>query len=70
MTKSEQWGANKKFLNRAIDRGDKIVLSNKVTNIAKETGAFKMELNYLKKKGYKLAKSGKEMKKRKYTTWK
>ena len=45
MTKKEQWEANKKFLNRTIKRGDKIILSDTPNNA---TGFFKQELDYLK----------------------
>jgi hypothetical protein len=61
MSSAEQWGANVKFLDRAIARGDKIILSNKVTDISKVTGAFRKELNYLIEKGYKLSSDGLEM---------
>jgi RHS repeat-associated protein len=61
MTSAEQWAANVKFLDRAIARGDKIILSNKVTDINKVTGAFRKELDYLIEKGYKLSSDGLEM---------
>ncbi len=58
MTSSEQWAANVKFLDRMITRGDKIVLSNRVIDINKVTGAFRQELDYLISKGYKLSSDG------------
>ena len=61
MTAAEQWGANVKFLDRMIARGDKIVLSNRVTDINKVTGAFRKELDYLMGKGYKLSSDGLQM---------
>jgi RHS repeat-associated protein len=61
MTLSEQWAANVKFLDRVIARGDKIVLSNRVTDINKVTGAFRKELDYLVGKGYRLGSDGLQM---------
>ena len=58
MTSAEQWAANVKFLDRLIARGDKIVLSNRVTDINKVTGVFRKELDYLIDKGYKLSSDG------------
>lgn len=61
MTKAEQWAANTKFLDRAIARGDKILLSNRLTSISEATGYFKKELQYLSDRGYRLAKDGLSM---------
>lgn len=61
MTSAEQWAANVKFLDRAIARGDRIILSNKVTDLNKVTGAFRKELDYLVEKGYQLSADGLEM---------
>ena len=61
MTAAEQWAANVKFLERAISRGDKIVLSNAVKDINQVTGAFKKELEYLIKRGYRLSSDGSQM---------
>ncbi|MDR0715108.1 MAG: hypothetical protein LBF89_12780, partial [Bacteroidales bacterium] len=61
MTAADQWIANVKFLDRAIERGDIIVLSNRVTNISNVTGSFRRELDYLISKGYKLSSSGLQM---------
>lgn len=58
MTHAEQWAANTKFLDRAVARGDKFLLSNRLTSISEATGYFKMELQYLSDKGYRLAKDG------------
>lgn len=58
MTTSQQWTANLRFLDRAIARGDKIILSTRVTNINSITGWFRKELDYLISKGYKLSKNG------------
>lgn len=61
MTKTEQWAANQKFLDRVIARGDDIVLSNPVKNIDDVTGAFRHELNYLIGKGFRLNSDGSRM---------
>jgi hypothetical protein len=61
MTAADQWIANVKFLDRAIERGDIIVLSNRVTNISNVTGSFRRELDYLISKGYKLSSNGLQM---------
>lgn len=58
MTPAQQWSANVQFLERAIARGDKIVLSNRVTNLNAVTGWFRRELDYLISKGYKLSRNG------------
>ncbi len=61
MSEPEQWAANVKFLDRAINQGNAIILSNKVTDISKVTGAFRKELDYLISKGYKLSSNGLQM---------
>lgn len=61
MTAAEQWAANVKFLDQAIARGDKILLSNPVKDITKVTGAFRKELEYLIEKGFKLSSDGTQM---------
>jgi len=58
MSKAQQWGANRKFLDRMILRGDNIVLSNPVKNINEVSGAFRQELDYLIGKGFKLSNDG------------
>ncbi len=58
MSKAEQWGANKKFLDRMIKRGDDIVLSNPVKNVKDVSGAFRKELDYLMGQGFKLSDDG------------
>ena len=61
MSETEQWAANIKFLDRAIARGDKIILSNPVSDLSKVTGSFRKELDYLMEKGYTLNKEGTQM---------
>ncbi|HRT29095.1 MAG TPA: hypothetical protein P5527_04825 [Kiritimatiellia bacterium] len=61
MSKAEQWAANKKFLDRAISRGDDIILSNPVKDIDKVTGAFRQELDYLVEQGFHLNADGTRM---------
>jgi len=60
-TSDEQLEANMKFLDRAIAKGDKIVLSHNPSNPGIDTGFFKKELNYLKSKGYTVSADGKSM---------
>ncbi|WP_233138224.1 DUF6443 domain-containing protein [Mucilaginibacter sp. MD40] len=61
MSQAEQWQANVKFLDRMIARGDNIVLANRVTNLEEVSGAFRKELDYLIKKGYKISSDGLKM---------
>ena len=61
MSDVEKWKANKKFLDRAIKRGDEIILSNPVKDVNKEAGFFHKELNYLIEKGYRLSDDGSKM---------
>lgn len=58
MSKAEQWAANQKFLDRAIARGDDILLSNPVQNINDVTGAFRQELDYLMSNSFRLSADG------------
>ena len=61
MSAAEQWGANTKFLDRMIMRGDKIILSNPVLNINKVSGAFRKELDYMIGQGYRLNRGGTQL---------
>jgi len=61
MTPAQQWGANQKFLDRMIMRGDKVILSNPVLDINKVSGAFRQELDYLIGKGYRLNSTGTQL---------
>ena len=61
MSEGAQWIANQKFLDRLIARGDKIILSNPVSNINKVTGAFRKELDYLIENGYRLNSNGTQL---------
>jgi len=58
MTTAEKWAANQEFLDSAIKRGDEIVFSDPVKNINDVSGAFRKEIEYLLKKGYKLNDDG------------
>ena len=64
MTPDERWAANQKFLDRAIARGDKIILSNIVNDINKVTGSFRKELEYLISHRYQITSDGTQMIKR------
>ena len=57
MTDAEKWTANKKFLDRAINRGDDIMLSTPF-DPEKTTGYFRKEVDYLMSQGYKLNEDG------------
>lgn len=61
MSKAERWQANVKFLDRAIARGDEIILSNPVKNIDDVSGTFRKELDYLIEQGYRLSEDGSRM---------
>jgi hypothetical protein len=63
MTPEQQWAANRKALDRAIARGDRIALSNPINDLT-NTGAFKKEVDYLKSKGYEISSDGLELIKR------
>ena len=57
MTDAERWGANKKFLDRLIKRGDEVVLATPASE-ARAGSFFERELQYLQSKGYKLVDDG------------
>jgi RHS repeat-associated protein len=61
MSEEDRWVANKKFLDRAISRGDEIILSEPVKKIDDESGFFRRELDYLKEKGFNLMENGTRM---------
>lgn len=61
MTSVERWEANQKFLDRAISKGDNIVLSHNPNDPTVYTGYFKQEIEYLKSKGYSVSPDGQSM---------
>lgn len=61
MSAADQWAANRKFLDRAISRGDEVRLSNRVGNVQDVNGAFRQELDYLIANGYRLSSDGTRM---------
>lgn len=62
LTQEEWWIINKEFLDKAVLRGDRIVLSQKVTDINKVNGFLKRELDYLiNEKNYRLSANGREL---------
>ncbi|MBN2655259.1 MAG: hypothetical protein JXR79_09155 [Nitrospirae bacterium] len=61
MSDNDRWAANQKFLDKAISRGDEILLSTKVKNIDNVTGYFRKELDYLIEKGYRFSADGLRM---------
>ncbi len=63
MSEAERWAANQKFLDRAIERGTKFILSTKY-DLETMKGTFKKELEYLISKGYIPSKDGYTLSKR------
>jgi len=57
MTPAEQWAANQRFLDRAIRRGDDIVLATPARQ-ARPGSFFARELEYLASKGYTVSPDG------------
>ncbi len=55
MSSTAQWNANRAFLDKIIQNGQKITLQ---TNASKATGYFLKEINYLLSKGYKIVENG------------
>jgi len=55
------WEANKKFLDRAIARGDDIVLASDPYDVGNKGSYFIKEIDYLKNNGYKITDDGKKM---------
>lgn len=57
MSKTEQWVANQKFLDRAIARGSEFNLATPIDKI--RPGSFlEKEINYLLSQGYKFSSAG------------
>ncbi len=57
MDDAQKWGANQKFLDRMIARGDDIVLATPVNKV-KPGSYYEKELRYLMEKGYRLSEDG------------
>lgn len=57
MSVTGRWNANKKFLDRAINRGDEFKLATPF-NAETASGYFKKEIEYLLDQGYKLSEDG------------
>lgn len=57
MTPAQKWGANQKFLDRMILRGDNIRLATPLNQV-KPGSFYQKELNYLFDKGYKVSSDG------------
>ena len=57
MSDAERWGANLKFLDRAIARGDEFILATKAS-AARAGSYFAREVEYLASKGYRVAEDG------------
>jgi hypothetical protein len=57
MSPTQQWTANQKFLDRTINRGDSIKLSNNARD-AKPGTYFHREIQYMQSKGYSVSNDG------------
>jgi hypothetical protein len=57
MSEAARWAANQKFLDRAICRGDKFLLSDDALNAPSGT-IFKKEVEYLLSRGYEIIDDG------------
>lgn len=57
MSEAEQWAANQKYLDRAIEKGDQFLLSTPVEEADIGT-FFRRELDYLEGKGYCMSEDG------------
>lgn len=51
MSPEQRWEANRKFLDRMIERGDEIILATPIER-ARPNSFFLRELEYLRKMGY------------------
>lgn len=51
MSEAERWGANQKFLDRMISRGDEIILATPLDKV-RPGSYFARELEYMGSKGY------------------
>jgi len=57
MTPEQQWGANQKFLDRAIARGSNVQLATPA-NAAREGSFYERELQYMQTNGYTVGPDG------------
>ena len=60
MSPAEQWGANKKFLERMISKGDEVILGTPAGQ-SRSGSYYARELDYLKSQGYRLNSDGTKM---------
>lgn len=60
MSDAQRWGANQKFLDRLIQRGDEVILTTPIGKISPGT-YLEREVNYLLGKGYQAADQGSRM---------
>jgi hypothetical protein len=57
MSPAERWGANQKFLDRMISKGDEVILSNPASSAQRGTSFFR-EIEYMKTQGYRISDDG------------
>lgn len=60
MTNVERWRANKRFLDRAVERGDRIRLSTRLSGVTRPS-SYAREIAYLQSRGFRVAKGGRYM---------
>ena len=60
MTPDEMWAANQRFLDRAISRGDEIILATPIKDVPPPS-VFAKELHYMRSKGYRVSENGKKL---------
>jgi len=60
MSPAERWGANQRFLDRMIRRGDEVILSNSAHQAQPGT-SFYREVQYLRSQGYRVSDDGMRM---------
>ncbi len=57
MSDAERWEANKKFLDRAIGRGDEILLATPLNEV-RQGSYYARELEYFYSQGYQVSEDG------------
>ena len=60
MTDAERWAANRKFLDRAIRRGDEFELATPLDKV-KPGSYLEREIGYLVEKGYRVSPDGSKL---------
>ena len=61
LSDGERWAANKRFLDRAILRGDDIILATPIGAMKEGPSYYREEIDYLHSRGYTASEDGKQM---------